>query len=335
LIHYLFPLNQSSNIMYAARFTATRLVAPATLALTTAWAIQPETVYAKQEAPVNLAKVREAIVEVVESDAEKRGDGTSLYGTFIRLAWHCSGSYSKEDGLGGSNGALMRFDPEASWGNNAGLKAVAQPALEAVKAKFPDMSYADLYTYAGVVAVEECGGPKIPYRLGRTDAESGEKSPPADRLPNADMGSRVATAQHLRDVFYRMGFTDQELVALAGAHAMGRCHTDRSGYWGPWTNAETTFSNEYFRLLLEERWSPKVSHGGKPWTGPDQYEDSTGQLMMLPSDIVLISDPEFKKWIEIYANDEKRFFTDFAKAFSKLLELGVPFASSGPWWKFW
>ena len=243
--------------MYAARFTATvsiesfgcfavrhflrllidsifslcgllifqRMLAPATVAATAAWALQPETVYAKQEAAVNLDKVREAIVEVVESDAEKRGDGTSLYGTFIRLAWHCSGSYSKEDGLGGSNGALMRFDPEASWGNNAGLKAVAQPVLEAVRAKFPDMSYADLYTYAGVVAVEECGGPKIPYRLGRMDAESGEKSPPHDRLPNADMGSRVATAQHLRDVFYRMGFTDQELVALAGAHAMGRVST--------------------------------------------------------------------------------------------------------------
>ena len=103
-------------------------------------AVLQEDIYAKEA--VDLAKVREAIIEVVESDAEKRGDGTSLYGTFIRLAWHCSGSYSQYDGLGGSNGAKMRFDPEASWGNNAGLKAVAQPALEPVKAKFPEMSYA-------------------------------------------------------------------------------------------------------------------------------------------------------------------------------------------------
>ena len=110
-------------------------------------AVLPEDIYAKEA--VDLAKVREAIIEVVESDAEKRGDGTSLYGTFIRLAWHCSGSYSQYDGLGGSNGAKMRYDPEASWGNNAGLKAVAQPALEPVKTKFPEMSYADLYTYAG------------------------------------------------------------------------------------------------------------------------------------------------------------------------------------------
>lgn len=39
------------------------------------------------------------------------------------------------------------------------------------------------------------------------------------------------TVQHVRDVFYRMGFTDKEIVALLGAHSMGRCHTDRSGYW--------------------------------------------------------------------------------------------------------
>lgn len=161
----------------------------------------------------------------------------------------------------------------------------------------------------GVVAVEETGGPKIPFRVGRSDAVDGSTSPPDGRLPDADKGSHVATRQHIRDIFYRMGtwsifycqyyrefppcvsfvslshvigFNDQEIVALSGAHAMGRCHTTRSGYWGPWTNAENTFSNEYFRLLVEERWSPKVTHNGKPWDGPDQYENASGNLMMLP-----------------------------------------------------
>ncbi len=49
------------------------------------------------------------------------------------------------------------------------------------------------------------------------------------------------------------GFNDQEIVALSGAHALGRCHEDASGYWGPWTNAESSFSNDYFRLLKEAR----------------------------------------------------------------------------------
>jgi cytochrome c peroxidase len=87
--------------------------------------------------------------------------------------------------------------------------------------------------------------------------------------------------------------------------------------------------------LIEERWSPKLTHNGKPWTGPDQYEDSTGTLMMLPSDIFLLSDPELKKWVTAYCKDEDLFFKHFSSAFSKLLELGVPFAATKPWYQVW
>ena len=88
-------------------------------------------------------------------------------------------------------------------------------------------------------------------------------------------------------------------------------------------------------MLLEERWSPKLTHNGKPWTGPDQYEDASGQLMMLPSDMALLADPDFKKWVVFYAKDSERFNADFAKAFAKLLELGVPFPATKPWYQFW
>ena len=124
----------------------------------------------------------------------------------------------------------------ASYGNNAGLDR-ARAALEPIKAKYPEISYADLYTYVGVVAVEESGGPKIPYNTGRADYDEATtiaKADPKDRLPNATMGSFQATTDHIRGVFQRMGFNDREMVALLGAHAMGRCHTANSGFWGPW-----------------------------------------------------------------------------------------------------
>ena len=82
--------------------------------------------------------------------------------------------------------------------------------------------------------MEEAGGPQISFRLGREDMSSGETSPPDGRLPDADKGGRKMTIEHMREIFYRMGFIDQEIVALLGAHALGRCHTDASGYWGPW-----------------------------------------------------------------------------------------------------
>jgi len=50
-------------------------------------------------------------------------------------------------------------------------------------------------------------------------------------------------------------------------------------------------------------------HEGKPWTGPDQFEDATGNLMMLPVDMMLIMEPAFKKYVEMYAKDEDKFFT--------------------------
>merc|ERR1711924_448053 len=126
-----------------------------------------------------------------------------------------------------------------------------------------------------------------------------------------------------------MGFNDQEIVALSGAHALGHCHTDRSGYWGPWTRSPNSFDNEYFRLLYEENWAIKKSHNGGPWNGPLQFESKDGLLMMLPSDITLTKDPEFAKYAKKYKDDEELFFKDFAKAFVKLMELGVKFPSEG------
>ncbi|CAM9252813.1 unnamed protein product [Choristocarpus tenellus] len=227
---------------------------------------------------------------------------------------------------GGSNGACMRYSPEKDWGANAGLD-IARDFLEPLKAKYPEVSYADLWTLAGAVAIEQMGGPVINWRPGRSDSDK-PTTVPDGRLPDADKGSIRATPAHIRAIFGRMGFTDEEMVTLSGAHAIGRCHTEASGYWGPWTFAETTFSNEYFRLLLEETWTIKTTHEGKEWTGPDQFEDPTGKLMMLPSDMALVWDKDFRKVVEVYAKDEDKFMADFSKAFSKLLALGVPAASS-------
>ena len=45
--------------------------------------------------------------------------------------------------------------------------------------------------------------------------------------------------------------------------------------------------------------------------------------MMLPSDLALVDDPKFKKYVVMYAADEQLFRKDFAKAASKLFALGT------------
>lgn len=87
-------------------------------------------------------------------------------------------------------------------------------------------------------------------------------------------------------------------------------------------NNPTRFSNTYFRLLLSAEWrKKKLPNGVEQFVNYD--EDTGTELMMLPTDIALIDDSLFKQWVEIYAADKDRFFTDFSKVFDKLMELGI------------
>jgi catalase (peroxidase I) len=127
----------------------------------------------------------------------------------VRLAWHASGTYDKskagELDQGGSDGATMRFEPEITDNANAGL-ALMQDILSPLRMKFPDLSLADLWTMAATQAIVLTGGPTIPFRYGRSDDTTNAKCPANGRLPDAAQG-----AQHLRDVFYRMGFDDKAI----------------------------------------------------------------------------------------------------------------------------
>ncbi|PPQ90636.1 hypothetical protein CVT25_006619 [Psilocybe cyanescens] len=265
-------------------------------------------------------KVYNKIAQVID-DAGEYDDGS--YGpVLLRLAWHSSGTYDKDTNTGGSNYATMRFEPESQHGANAGLN-IARNLMEKVKQEFPWISYGDLWTLAGVAAIQEMAGPKIPWRPGRIDGFAAQATPDG-RLPDATQG-----ADHLRNIFHRMGFNDQEIVALSGAHALGRCHRDRSGFEGPWTFSPTTLTNDYYRLLFDEKWV------WKRWDGPKQLEDKkTKSLMMLPTDYVLVQDKVFKKQAKAYADNQDLFFKDFSNVVSRLFELGVPtsqFVSPEPW----
>lgn len=104
------------------------------------------------------------------------------------------------------------------------------------------------------------------WRPGRRDANDASECTRDGLLPDADKGQIGKTVRHIREIFYRQGFNDREIVALIGAHALGRCYKTRSGYDGPWTRSPTTFSNMFYRELVENTWTLKQ------WDGPDQFE---------------------------------------------------------------
>ncbi|CAN8105610.1 unnamed protein product [Discula destructiva] len=269
--------------------------------------------------PGDFNAVRKSIIDLLK---QPEYDDGSAGPVLVRLAWHSAGTYDAATGTGGSNGAGMRYEAEGGDPANAGLQN-ARLFLEPVKSMHPWITYADLWTLAGVTAIQAMGGPDIPWLPGRTDFVDDSKLPPRGRLPDAAQG-----ADHIRFIFHRMGFNDQEIVALSGAHNLGRCHTANSGFEGKWVNNPTRFSNQYFRLLVSEPWEEKTLPSGiVQFAVVDPISEE--ELMMLPTDMALVRDEEFLKWVKLYAEDKEVFFDHFKKAFFKLMELGLKRDAAG------
>ncbi len=69
-------------------------------------------------------------------------------------------------------------------------------------------------------------------------------------------------------------------------------------------------------------WNPiTLPSGASQFTHYDADLDT--ELMMLPTDLALLSDPAFRPWVHRYAEDKEVFFRDFASVFAKLVELGI------------
>lgn len=81
------------------------------------------------------------------------------------------------------------------------------------------------------------------------------------------------------------------------------------------------FNNDYFVALTTRKWVKKDLPNG----GFQFVDKNNPDIMMLPAEIAMYNDKEFRRYFELYAKDQDKFYEDFAKAFKKLIELGVPF----------
>ena len=238
---------------------------------------------------------------------------------FVRLAWHCSGSYRRSDGRGGCDGGNIRFNPIRSWDDNTNLDKALR-LLEPIKDKYgAALSWGDLIVLAGTTAVNSMGGPVLGFCGGRQDFrdpyESEELGPthvqeeiapcPVEGQCESPLGTSTIgliyvnpqgfmangdpaqSAPQIRNVFARMDMNDIETVALiAGGHSFGRTHgacTTGAGpdpTEAPYNPWPGTCDNGTFTSGINGPWTPD----------PTAWTDSFLNLL-LNEDYTLITGP--------------------------------------------
>lgn len=267
----------------------------------------------------------------------------------VRLAWHDSGNFdsriSSWPECGGANASIIH-EPEINFGANAGLTKAVN-FLKPFKAKYPGISWADLIQMASACAIEVTGGPRIPMKYGRVDVKDGSACPEPtsrgtadnaglpDALPPFGCGAQDA-ATHLRNIFYRMGFDDEGIVALSGAHTLGRAFKERSGTVpnGYGDAGATKFTKSLCPVRHDGKTGVGMS-GGKSWTPNWLTFDNSyfhylkrgkeEDLAWFPTDKALHEDPKFKVYFDRFAESQAAFFDAYARAHKKLSELGSKF----------
>jgi L-ascorbate peroxidase len=276
-----------------------------------------------KEKKENIKKAKEAVKKIILSK--------HCNPIIVRLAWHDSGSYDKNISefpqRGGANGSI-RFYPEIGHAANAGLTAALE-LLKEVSDNHPGVSYADVFQLASATAIELAGGPKIPLRFGRRDAATEEDCVPEGRLPageGPDWPEKAKTAQeHLRNVFYRMGLDDKDIVALSGAHTLGRAKPDRSGFG----KEVTKYTKDGPGTPGGSSWTPEWLHFDNSYF-TEVKEEADPELLVLQTDRCLFEDEGFRPYAEKYAKDEAAFFKDYAESHVKLSELGSEWTEGAP-----
>ena len=247
----------------------------------------------------------------------------------VRVGFHDAADYDKWSGTGGADGRFYN-NPESWYAQsrsvNEGLVCAHQ-----LMGRFSDtsLSPADAIQICAMVSAELAGGPafeQFNFEPGRVTA----KGVTRDGMLPGPLGDNVS----LRDYFYRMGLNDLDIVALSGGHTLGGgAGSTGSGFEGTFTPTPSEFSNDYFVNLVKyeevtEHNCDYFAEGSTPKdranTGchPAEQGDSDGGVMQLPTDRALMLDAAFRDIVVKFANDQDAFFSQYARSFKKLSELG-------------
>jgi catalase (peroxidase I) len=249
-----------------------------------------------------------------DTNLDPDNNGKPYYGAvFVYLAYQCASTFRRTDYVGGCNGARIRMEPQASWPVNFAMdKAMA--VLQPVKTKFGNaLSWADLIVAAGQVALEEAGSKPLSFCPGRSDADAATPADPSVLSPNLNMSS---TPLQQAMWLHNSGLTAREMVVLS-ARPRSLVHQGRLGYTPKtWSTDASKLSNEYFQVLLSEKWENVTSPSGL-----FEYKAAGKDLYMVQTDMNIRYESDWLALVQEYAASNDLFLTDFSKAWTKLMNI--------------
>ena len=188
-------------------------------------------------------------------------------GGLVRLAFHDAAG-----GGGRSNGCVDVTEPE-----NSGLAPIIAQLEQAWRPFADVLSFADAVVVAGNLAIRVASTPspnadnggggnlngrvgapegnggaplRLQFRSGRPDVASCDDT---DQLPGATF-SWENSQQFFGQKF---GLSATEIVALFGAHSVGRAQAVNTGIEGGWTAFQSSFSTNYYKELVLEPWNKR------------------------------------------------------------------------------
>jgi hypothetical protein len=264
-------------------------------------------------------------------------------GKTVRMAFH--------DCVSGCNGCIDMENPD-NKGLDFPLRISASILGRFSLTKFFNKYYlsrADIYALMGFRAIyiaskyTDLTSPTCEFKIGRKDCTGPQDN---KEIFSSALGNWQVISKFFETEFK---FNTQEVVALMGAHSLGRTWPKDSGFNGFWESFNNKkFSNAFYKNLLDREgkfnYAPgRIGNSGKQqWVSGNEFvANQTHYRTMLNSDMSLVkhfdindlgvpscnyqtckSNEEPAAWVKIYADSEAQFKADFSKVFQKMLEHG-------------
>ena len=225
-----------------------------------------------------------------------------VIGPLVRLGFHDSVGGGRPNKLGGPNGCIDVTTPL-----NNGLENAVENLTVAYNNNGFNllMSKADFFVLAGNVAIKiastlpegtipEGGLPipdaplVLPFRYGRQDDLTCD-GVDGSFLPSPDL----SYAQTARIFCTRIGMSPRQLVAIMGAHTLGRARGAESGFDGSWSGFSSSFSIAYYWQLIAVFWTNKDAQTDSWVAVPPSPGNPTDSplLNLKSSDVELVISP--------------------------------------------